>query len=749
MTIQNLHPRHLNRGRRHINVFNVLKKKDTVGLGSPVRSGGGDDDDNSGSVGVGSPVRGDDENDDSKSKETEKPTTDSPTSTEEEKSRATHTQEATSKLETESQKPHSTTEAKGHTRAAASSIATETAQPLITTFDSNESPTLTTSAPTSASSFAFATNHEADSTAALASPSSSAASQSSSGLSGGGKAGVAIGIIAGIGLIGALIAFFILRKRRRQSTGSQELADNEKSLPPVPPGGMTGRIKQTLGIAKPLADHDGLPQEPPRLAEVRPGSQFSPFRGRASMAPFADGIAEETPAQTAVANANSLFVTKPPTPERRSRNLTATAGSPTQSSEPNYQNPFGDPENIIVTHPEDEEEVAPRPISKDSHHNNNIKEEPAPGPSEPAQVQGPEVIANDAISEQVPKSDHQEVGSNHANDGNNSSRVQSNKANSEASVTPSAPLPSVPPPVGTPVAVPVPTSARAPAPIPTGAHGYMPAGRPSPRPNVHRVLMDFDPQMDDELPLRRGHLARLLHAYDDGWALCSLMDNSAQGVVPRTCLSPLPVKPRFRPGPGGPGPRPPFGAPQRPIGEPPHPQPTQGPRDPLQPAPLNTSVASAAPLPTSPVSPESSGSIETSMEAQSPSERSNPSANKQVESPTRTSPGPTYSTVPKNLSPVNLRVFPSIPATALPNTKFNGSTYRPYSATPPAREQLGFSPVPYSPAHSDPGLHKAGVAHGGNEKSNQLRTDTPDGGQSSRPSTLSFVTADENAMAPE
>jgi len=88
--------------------------------------------------------------------------------------------------------------------------------------------------------------------------------------------------------------------------------------------------------------------------------------------------------------------------------------------------------------------------------------------------------------------------------------------------------------------------------------------------NVHRVQLDFKPSMDDELELRAGDLVRLLHEYDDGWALCTRMDKSQQGVAPRTCLSASPVKPRpppgaSRPGPG-PGPRMPVQRPESPAG---------------------------------------------------------------------------------------------------------------------------------------------------------------------------------------
>lgn len=91
-----------------------------------------------------------------------------------------------------------------------------------------------------------------------------------------------------------------------------------------------------------------------------------------------------------------------------------------------------------------------------------------------------------------------------------------------------------------------------------------PGGTPGPQMLVFRVQMDFKPSMGDELELKSGELVRLMHEYDDGWALCSRMDRSQQGVCPRTCLSQRPVKPRPRngpPGPPGPGQR---GPPPRP-----------------------------------------------------------------------------------------------------------------------------------------------------------------------------------------
>lgn len=117
---------------------------------------------------------------------------------------------------------------------------------------------------------------------------------------------------------------------------------------------------------------------------------------------------------------------------------------------------------------------------------------------------------------------------------------------------------------------------------------------------VYRVQLDFNPSMGDELDLKAGQLIRLLHEYDDGWAMCIRLDRSQQGVVPRTCLSTRPVKPRPQqngprgPPPGmrvpqqqrpGPGPQGQQGPPRSmtPQGGPPRPLTPQGQGQPTRP----------------------------------------------------------------------------------------------------------------------------------------------------------------------
>ncbi|KAB8303230.1 hypothetical protein EYC80_004677 [Monilinia laxa] len=135
------------------------------------------------------------------------------------------------------------------------------------------------------------------------------------------------------------------------------------------------------------------------------------------------------------------------------------------------------------------------------------------------------------------------------------------------------------------------------------------AGGP-PNTTVHRVQLDFAPSMDDELELKAGQLIRILHEYDDGWALCIRLDRSKQGVVPRTCLSTRPVKPR--PQQTGPQGSPAMRPQQRPMSPgmkqgPPHTQNKDGPHYPLSPMGNRPTIPNGplpnGPLPNGPLRP--------------------------------------------------------------------------------------------------------------------------------------------------
>ncbi|KEY71349.1 hypothetical protein S7711_08545 [Stachybotrys chartarum IBT 7711] len=75
------------------------------------------------------------------------------------------------------------------------------------------------------------------------------------------------------------------------------------------------------------------------------------------------------------------------------------------------------------------------------------------------------------------------------------------------------------------------------------APGNESAAHPADGP-VYRAQLDFEPSLDDEMELRAGDLVRVVHEFDDGWALCKRIGGSREGIVPRTCLSSNPVRPR-------------------------------------------------------------------------------------------------------------------------------------------------------------------------------------------------------------
>ncbi|TAQ91022.1 hypothetical protein B7494_g621 [Chlorociboria aeruginascens] len=132
-----------------------------------------------------------------------------------------------------------------------------------------------------------------------------------------------------------------------------------------------------------------------------------------------------------------------------------------------------------------------------------------------------------------------------------------------------------PSPVGTEFS----TSSDVGAPTQTNTGAAIAAAGGPPNSTVHRVQLDFKPSMGDEIELRAGQLIRMLHEYDDGWALCIRLDRSQQGVVPRTCLSTRPVKPRPQQnGPRGPpGMRIPQPRPMSPANQSPRPMAPNGP----------------------------------------------------------------------------------------------------------------------------------------------------------------------------
>jgi hypothetical protein len=320
-------------------------------------------------------------------------------------------------------------------------------------------------------------------------------------MSGGAKAGLALGVLLAVGaLLGAIL--FVYHRKKQQA--NEQKADDEKfsmreTLPPPPPPHVEPapsiRTERTMSTA-------------PRLS-LRPVTQFDPMFTKSK----SGGNMLDVAAAGAAANAGdrSPSSDRPATShswERFGANNASTASV----------NPFNDPQ--------------PRSVSpvQDPFTNSAAIEEPKASPMAAQHTAPP-----------------------NADFGNPAPAIAAAEAASLMAALPAPPskanYDSVPPSPAWTEDIPASPGPAPSGPLPVAAAGASPNGA-APN-NVHRVQLDFKPSMSDELGLRAGQLVRMLHEYDDGWALCVRMDRSQQGVVPRTCLSKHPVKPRQ----GPPGPR--------------------------------------------------------------------------------------------------------------------------------------------------------------------------------------------------
>ncbi|RMZ87911.1 hypothetical protein DV736_g4863, partial [Chaetothyriales sp. CBS 134916] len=281
-----------------------------------------------------------------------------------------------------------------------------------------------------------------------AAPSSYAVETSSSGMSTAAKAGLAIGIIAAIGLLAAFLLWLLGKKRRQRE--ENERTNNEK--PAFDVSHPTGPVTQTPPSA---ANGDA-----PRLS-LRPMSRMMDgFLGGSNRRSgnLLNSIDEDR---------RDPEHSRGPTPFSK----TPFAATIAQQVEPQYR---GSTE-----------------ADRCERLENHLR---SPSPEDSLPIQKP----------------------------------LSPEPSREEALTPTPDFVSAPSIV----------AAALPSPALSGKSDSPPGG------NVYRVLMDFSPSMDDELELKTGQLIRLLHEYDDGWALCIRLDRSQQGVVPRTCLAAKPSKPK-------------------------------------------------------------------------------------------------------------------------------------------------------------------------------------------------------------
>lgn len=298
----------------------------------------------------------------------------------------------------------------------------------------------------------------AASTASLSASVADSASQPQ-GLSGGAKAGLAVGVILIIGVLGLIL---LCLKRMKSRKKSYQKADDEKAAL----GNQNG-AKRTQSFQSTRTTATA-----PRLS-LRPVTQFLPDLG-------ARRKSGNLLATTGGPSQNSLVI-----PQEQ---LSEKPTSPTQSNIP--ANPFG-------PHAEISHGAA---FPADPNQSTNPFENHAETHDESRRgALSPPVQAPAPLRIRTPTPETAGAASVAALSNIGAAREDRYKNPNHLNVSPSRPIS----PTGTEYSI---------SSVSTGylAHGPPPS-------NVYRIQLDFNPSMDDELSLQAGQLIRLLHEYDDGW----------------------------------------------------------------------------------------------------------------------------------------------------------------------------------------------------------------------------------------
>ncbi|KAK7958557.1 hypothetical protein PG988_013405 [Apiospora saccharicola] len=383
-------------------------------------------------------------------------------------------------------------------------------------------------APTTARSQASNTLEPTANTVATPTASSSAASDSSSGGGAAAKAGIAIGVLAGLLIVG-LAVFFLFGRRRKQMEKERAAAEAEKSRPPFGGAAVAAAAAHTRQASVHSTQTTRTTATAPRLS-LRPVTQFLPEFGERRSSKGA---------------AMALALGPAPSNSQANRQIGQSPWERPMTSQSNSQeNPFGDhaehydgaqrsatmeqPHNPFDDVPEHDVGVA-QTTDAPRQAPNGMAAAAAAAAAAGGAAAGAGLARKQSIRKDVPQP------------------LDLTRANEAPLALPS--FASQPSPTGTEFSFTSVAPGQSPGPS-QSANAIAAAGGPS-HSTVHRVQLDFKPSLEDEMELRAGQLVRLLHEYDDGWALCIRLDRSQQGVVPRTCLSTRPVKPRPAGGPPG------------------------------------------------------------------------------------------------------------------------------------------------------------------------------------------------------
>ena len=308
-------------------------------------------------------------------------------------------------------------------------------------------------------------------------------------MSGGAKAGLAIGILLAIGALAGLILFCIRRRKNRRNEAYSKSIDEKAAF------GNEG-VGAGAGLARSASvQTSGTARTAPRLS-LRPVTQFLPDlaaqrKSGGNLLAVAGGPARHNPPTSHGADVEKAAAGK------QTNDPSNPFGSHAELSEKvPVQNNTNDPANPFGNHAETSRQLT------------NASPEPEVVPPAPLRIRTP------------------------TPDDRNAAGAEAAAASAAAAI--SAPRQDAPKPLNL-----SPNRAASPAmgghldgalPSPAGTEFSMTPASPGgfangqPPSNVHRIQLDFKPSMDDELSLRAGQLVRLLHEYDDGWVSNPLVE---------------------------------------------------------------------------------------------------------------------------------------------------------------------------------------------------------------------------------
>jgi hypothetical protein len=355
-----------------------------------------------------------------------------------------------------------------------------------------------TKAPTPSAPIAIAGLASASATISAA----ASAETAPAGMSGGAKAGLALGILVGIGalLVGILLVY---RRKKKQIAATNK--DNEKTelhQAPAAPPHQTYPVLAPVPQRAPSIRSERNLSAAPQLS-LRPVTQFDPAFDNNKNAAGLLGAAPATPSKELPDRPRSAWE-RPGAANVPAEN---PFNDPHQSGPPSA-NPFGNNAAVDAT-----QSKIPDSLLNDSPLHSTKPCADFANPVAAIASANVDRIAAATTMASIPPPSQQLPAPPAINAASNS--VPPSPAWTEDFPASPGPAPTGPPPVA-------------------GAIVGAAANGPAPVNNVHRVQLDFKPSMQDELGLGAGQLVRMLHEYDDGW-VCFLQLHTTllTNIIPR------------------------------------------------------------------------------------------------------------------------------------------------------------------------------------------------------------------------